>query len=133
MRTLAAATAASLCALAVAGCAQAPAPMAAPTAAAAGASRGQCFHAGQVSGFSSVSDNIVDVKVGANRFYRLQMSGSCPNSNFSQRVALRTIGGGSWICRGLDAEIIVPDPMGGQRCLITDVTPISKDVYRATR
>ena len=112
-------------ALAFAGCAQAPMPVAQ-----AGATSGSdCFRAQQVSGYSSVSDEVVDVKVGANRFYRLQVSGYCPGAMFSQPVTLRTLGGGSWICRGLDAELI----SGGQSCMVRDVTPIPRATYEAGR
>jgi len=112
-------------ALAAAGCAQAPMPVAQ-----AGATSGSaCVRAQQVSGYSSVSDEVVDVKVGADRFYRLQVSGYCPGAMFSQPVTLRTLGGGSWICRGLDAELI----SAGQSCLVRDVTPIPRETYEATR
>lgn len=111
------------CSAALSGCAQAP-MAAAPAGSAAG---GQCFLASQVSGYSSVADDLVDVKVGANRYYRLQTLGSCPGTMFSQPVALRSIGGGSWICRDRDAEIIA----GGDRCLVRGVTPISREAYQA--
>ena len=68
----------------------------------------QCFHAGSVNDFDARGRDTVDVRVGANRYFRLQLFGSCPNVNWSQRVALRTTAGSPWICQGLDAEIIVP-------------------------
>lgn len=98
-----------------------------PPAAAATSSGGrQCFLASQVNGFSAVSSNVVDIQVGANRYYRLTLDGFCPDTAFRTRVALRTLTGGSWICQDLDAEIIVPDPMGGQRCLVRGIQPITK-------
>ena len=45
--------------------------------------------------------------------------------DWSFRVALRTTGGSSWICQGADAEIIVPSPNGRQRCLVSDVRPLT--------
>jgi Family of unknown function (DUF6491) len=93
----------------------------------------QCFLARQVNGYTSVSDQAVDVQVGANRYFRLSLDGSCPQSAFSRRVALRTTGGGDWICQGLDAEIIVPFAGGPQRCLVNDVQPISKAQWLADR
>lgn len=86
----------------------------------------ECFRASQVNGFSPVSDTIVDVQVGASRYYRLSLMGTCPNAVWTHRVALRTTGGGNWICQGLDAEIIVPDPMSPERCLVSGIEPISK-------
>ena len=93
----------------------------------------QCFLASQVNGFSPVSDSVVDVQVGANRFYRLSLMGACPNAVWTHRVALRTTTGSSWICQGLDAEIIVPDPMAPERCLVSGIQPITKDDWIAAR
>ena len=87
-------------AIAVTGCSAQPA---APALAAANSGR-QCFLARQVNGYTSVSDQIVDVKVAANRYFRLSLDGSCPQADFSRRVILRTTGGSDWICQGLDAE-----------------------------
>jgi len=118
----------ALAGLAVAACS------AQPGAPAVAANSGrQCFLARQVNGYTSVSDQIVDVQVGANRYFRLGLDGSCPQADFSRRVVLRTTGGGEWICQGLDAEIIVPFAGGPQRCLVHDVQPISKESWLADR
>lgn len=104
-----------------------------PPALAAQSSGRQCFLARQVNGYTPVNDQAVDVQVGANRYFRLSLGGFCPQSAFSQRVALRTTGGGDWICQGLDAEIIVPFAGGPERCLVNDVQPISKKQWLADR
>jgi hypothetical protein len=102
------------------------------TVAAAQSSSRQCFLASNVNGFSSVSDTIVDIQVGASRYYRLSLAGSCPNIAWRNRVALRTTGGSDWICQGLDAELIVPDPnTSAQRCLVTGIAPITKAEWLA--
>ena len=106
-------------------------PMAAPHV--AQSTGRQCFLARDVNGYTPVSDNAVDVKVGANRYFRLSLDGSCPQSAFSRRVALRTTGGGDWICQGLDAEVVVPFVAGAQRCLVNDVQPITKEAWLADR
>jgi hypothetical protein len=94
----------------------------------------QCFPASQVTGYSMAGPSAVSVQVGANRFYHLELSGYCPNVDRARGIALQTTGGGSWICSGLDAELIVPDPvMGPQRCFVTAVHPISRADYLATR
>jgi hypothetical protein len=113
----------------VAACAAQPGP----PALAAQTSGRQCFLARQVNGYASVNDQIVDVQVGANRYFRLSVDGFCPQSTFSQRIALRTTGGNDWICQGLDAEIIVPSAGGPQRCLVRNVQPIDKATWLADR
>ena len=116
-------------AVVAAGCAVQPGP----PALAAQTNGRQCFLARQVNGYSPVSDQAVDVKVGASQYYRLGLDGFCPQSAFSRRVVLRTTGGGDWICQGLDAEIIVPFAAGPERCLVNNVQPISREQWLADR
>ena len=114
--------------LVLAGCTP---PAAGPQAAASGR---ECFHAGSVSSFHPISDEIVDIQVGARRYYRLQLFGTCPGVNWRTAVALRTRGGSSWICQGMDAELIVPEPgIGPQRCLVQSVRRLSDAEARALR
>jgi len=97
------------------------------------ASSGQCFLANQVNGFSPSPNGYVDVRVGASRYYRLELGGGCPNVNWSMSVGIRSVGGGSFICQGYDAELVVPDPSGTQRCPISSIMPITREQYLASR
>lgn len=115
----------------LAGCTVQPA---ATTAAAANTSGRQCFRAQDVNGYTPVSDDVVLVQAGASRYFRLELAGSCPNIDWSRRIALRSTSGGSWVCQGLDAEVIVPDPSNfPQRCLVTGIRQITRDEWRAAR
>jgi Family of unknown function (DUF6491) len=96
-------------------------------------SNGQCFRASDVNGFAPSADGFVDVRAGASRFYRLELGAGCPNVNWSLSVGVRSTGGGSFICEGYDAELIVPDPSGTQRCPISRITPITREQYLASR
>lgn len=116
------------CAL-LGGCA--PQPGVAPQSAMS--SGRQCFNARQASNFIAHGDDIVDVQAGVRRYYRLQLIGVCPHINWSNRVALVSRGS-SWICQGLDAEIIVNDPgLGPQRCLASSVRRLTDAEARALR
>jgi hypothetical protein len=117
----------ALNAAALAGCAAQPA--AGP--AVANRSGGQCFLPNQVNSFTPTKAGFVDVRVGAGRYFRLELGGGCPNVDWSIRVGIRSVGGGSWICEGYDAELIVPDPAIPGRCPISKVTAISKAQYLA--
>jgi hypothetical protein len=98
------------------------------------ASGRQCFLPSEVNSFNATKDGNVDIQVGASRYFRLTLGGGCPNNmNFATKVGIRSTGGGSFVCEGMDAELIVPDPSGTQRCSITAVHPISKDQYLADR
>ena len=114
----------------LAGCAQQAAP--APAAAASGAR--DCFNARSVNGFTPRDDDTVDVQVGARRYYRLELAGVCPNVNWATGVALVSRGGTSFICQGLDADLVVPNPgLGPQRCLVSSVRRLSDAEVQALR
>lgn len=91
-----------------------------------------CFNASSVSGFRPVDRETVDFTVGVRRHYRLELLGYCPDVDWSWRIALRTRSGSSWICRGLDAELIVPSPTGTQRCPVGSVRRLTEEEYRAS-
>ena len=121
-------SAALLAACMLAGCAQQPAS---PPAAAASGGR-ECFSAREVSGFSPVDDDTVDVQVGARRYYRLEIAGVCPNVNWATGVALVARSGSSFICQGFDAELVVPNPgLGPQRCLVNGVRRLTDAEVKA--
>jgi len=105
----------------------------APGAQAAGTSGRQCFTASQVSGFHPIDRDTVLVTVGASRTYQLDILGTCPDVNWSLRVGIRSTGGGSWICGGHDAELIVPSPTGVDRCPVLGVRLLTPDEARAAR
>ena len=97
-------------------------------------SRSDCFFADSVNSFTPVGDRFVDVRITRRNQFRLELAGYCPDVDWSQRIALRTRGGSAWICRGLDAEIIVPDrTIGPQRCLVTDVRRLGLAEIEARR
>ena len=115
----------------VAGCMANPG---APRQAAAGAR--QCFNASQVNSFHAVDRDTVYVTTGVRRMYQLEIVGVCPDVDWTQRIALRSTSGSSWVCSGLDAELLVPSPSGLQRCPVVGVralTPPEVEAYRASR
>jgi hypothetical protein len=103
-----------------------------PNAAAANSGR-QCFLASQVNSFHAVDKDTVIVRVGASRNYQLEILGTCPDINWSSRIGVRSTGGGSWICRGMDAELIVPAPTGFDRCPVLGVQAITPEAAKAAR
>jgi len=92
-----------------------------------------CFSARSVNGFTPVGREAVDVRLSRNRHYRLTLAGYCPDVDWSLQIALRTRGGSSFICAGLDAEIVVPGATGAQRCAVTDVRRLSSEEIAAGR
>ena len=113
------------------GCAVLGGCAAQPAANPATAQGRQCFLANQVNSFTATKAGFVDVRAGASRYFRLDLGGGCPNVDWSTRVGIRAAGGGSWVCEGYDAELIVPGPGIGGSCPISKVTSISKEQFLA--
>lgn len=109
--------------------AQAPAP----TPAAKPKPERQCFDANTVSGFTPVDDRHVILQVGANRHYELTLMGVCRDIDWTWRLGVRTRAGGSNICTGLDADIIVPDRSFPQRCPVTDIRRLTPEEAKAAQ
>lgn len=91
----------------------------------------QCFNARSVNSFHAIGDHAVIVTAGVNRYYQLDILGTCPDIDWSLQVGLRSTSGSSWICEGLDAEFIVPSSTGIQRCPVLGVHPMSPDAAKA--
>ncbi len=91
----------------------------------------QCFTPREVSGFTGTVDRNADIKVGTSRYFRLELGGGCPDIDWSQRIGIRARGGGTFICEGYDAELIVPDPTRTQVCPVSAIHAISREQYLA--
>ena len=109
-------------ALAGAGCAMSDGP-----GQNASAAPRQCFFVDQVNGFAAPSDRVVNLRVGVNDVYRAEIFGPCANVDWSQRIAIQARGGGSSVCSGHDADLIVPSSSGSpQRCMLRSVRRLSE-------
>jgi len=117
--------------LAAAACLAAACAAAGPQPAARATGTRQCFNASSVNSFHAINDDSVIVTVGANRYYQLDIIGTCPEIDWSLSVALRSTSGSSWVCEGLDAEFLVPSPSGAQRCPVVGVHPITPEAAKA--
>ena len=123
-----------LAALSVLGAACAQQAAGAPAAASGPASGHDCFNVRNVSSFTPHGRDDVDIQAGARRYFRLTFAGVCENTNWARHVAVVARGGGSFVCQGFDAELIVNDPgMGPQRCMVNSVRRLSDEEARALK
>jgi len=84
----------------------------------------QCFWARSVNGFNAVDEHTVNIRVGVRDVYQMELMGSCPEIRWTERIALVSRGS-SWICTGLDAEVIAPSSIGPQRCPVTTLRKLT--------
>lgn len=84
----------------------------------------QCFFASNVNNYSAVDDRTVNVRVGVKDVYELKLFTRCPDIDWSHKIALVSRGGSS-ICDGFDATIIVDSTIGPQRCQVDKVRKLT--------
>jgi hypothetical protein len=108
----------------------AAAPMAAAKSPVEPAPRKQCFWTRQINSFASSDDRIVNVRVGVKDVYQFEMFGRCSEVDWAQKIAVRSRGS-SYICSGLDAEIIAPSSLGPQRCPVKTVRKLTPEEVKA--
>lgn len=92
--------------------------------------RRQCFWAHQVNNFAAEGDRVVNVRVGVKEIYRLEIFGTCPEIDWTQKIAIVSRGG-STICSGLDADLVVPSSIGPQRCTVRNVRKLTPEEVAA--
>lgn len=111
----------------LAACAGAPADVRS-----ASAESRQCFLASRVNGFTPVDRDTVRVTVGASETYELELIGSCPDVDWAFGIGIRARGS-DFVCRGQDAELIVPRAGLGtpDRCPVRAVRRLSLEEARA--
>lgn len=92
----------------------------------------QCFRAQDVNGFNVVDKQTVDVSTGPRDVYRLTLFAPSPDIDWTRRIGVESRGG-SWICAGMDATIIVPGDIGIGRYPVTEVRKLSPEEIKAPR
>ena len=92
----------------------------------------QCFWTSQVSGYNTLDDKTVLVRVGVKDVYRLGLMGPCPDVDWSQSIALVSRGS-SMICSGLDAEVITPSSIGPRKCAVRSVAKLTPEEAAAAQ
>jgi len=92
----------------------------------------QCFHSDTVSGFSAIDDKRILVTSGRKTF-ELEVLGHCPNLDWTQTIGLRTVTGSTFVCTGMDVDVIVPDNFGPDRCAVRTVRQVSKEEVAAMK
>jgi hypothetical protein len=94
----------------------------------------ECFYASQVSDYDSVDRDTVYVTTSPRRVFALDILDNCPDINWSRQIVLQRRGGSNFICRGQDADLLVPSIGGGlDRCPVFGIRQLSPDEVQAWR
>ena len=90
----------------------------------------QCFYTRNVTSFAAPDEKTLYVRVGVRDVYRFDMFGTCPDIDWNQRLALVSRGS-SWICDGMDAEVVTHSPIGPQRCPVRTMHKLTPEEIAA--
>ena len=90
----------------------------------ADAAKRQCFYTNNADGFAAPDEKTLYVRVGVRDVYKFEMFGTCPDIDWNQRIALVSRSS-SWICSGMDADVVSHSPIGPQRCPVRSVQKLS--------
>lgn len=93
-------------------------------AGASAASPRECFFTRNVNGFSAPNDQTLYLRVGVRDVYEMALFAPCPEIDWTHQLAVVSRSGSS-VCRGSDATIISPGPLGAQRCMVRAVRKLT--------
>jgi polynucleotide 5'-kinase involved in rRNA processing len=85
----------------------------------------QCFSTSRINNFASDDPRILNVRVGMKDIYQFEMMGRCHEIDWNNKIAVRSRAG-SYICTGLDAEVISPTAIGPQTCPVTRIRKLTE-------
>ena len=87
-----------------------------------------CFYSRNISSWAPAGRSTINIRVTLNDVYQLKLLGDCPNIDWVDSIGLKQRGS-NWICSGLDAEILAPQPGGipAIRCPVTSIRKLSKE------
>jgi hypothetical protein len=81
----------------------------------------QCFLANEVDSYTPGPDGFVNVKVGTDRWFGMQLGSDCPHMDWIMQIAVRPRDS-NWLCEGQSSYLIAPDPAGLHRsCFVTGI------------
>jgi hypothetical protein len=108
------------------------APPPPPGAMAAATTGRQCFFPSTVSGFREGADRrTAYLRVSGREVYQVDLFAPCPDLASAERILLDSRGGGASVCTGLDVTLIVPGPIGPQRCPATSLRRLAETEVEA--
>ncbi|HEY5289196.1 MAG TPA: DUF6491 family protein [Caulobacteraceae bacterium] len=99
--------------------------------AAPGAQASPCFLNRNINGFSAPNDRTVYVRVGVKDVWRLDLMNDCTGLSFRNSFGLQGSPTGPWICRPLDATVIVSQTGIRQRCPVSALRRLTPEEVAA--
>ena len=98
------------------------------TSAAAAEPARQCFRVSQMKGHTVADSKTLYVAVGHRDVYRMDMAGACLSGALhGDPLVIETSGGSDMICRPIDLNLKVADPIGATPCLVSQISRLTPE------
>lgn len=93
------------------------------------AKQNSCFFISQFQSWKAPDDKTMFIRVGVNKFYRLDMAGSCPALKGISPHLITTFRGGNSVCSRLDWDLKVVRSPGGapEACIVKEMTALTPE------
>ena len=92
-------------------------------------SKRSCFFISQFNNWKAADDKTLYIRVGVNRFYRLDLANSCRTAMWPDAVMINKWRGSNAVCSHLDWNIQVSQRADGipEPCIVTKMTELTAD------
>jgi len=91
-------------------------------------SKRSCFFVSQFNNWKAADDKTIYIRVGTNRFFRLDLSTSCRTAMWPDAVMVNTWRGSNSVCSALDWDLRVSQRADGipEACIVSKMTELTK-------
>ena len=86
-----------------------------------------CFLQRNINGFSAASDSTVYIRVGVKEIWRLDLMIPCTGLTFRNGFALQGSPTSGWVCRPIDATVMIRQTGITQRCPVSAIHHLTAD------
>lgn len=90
----------------------------------------QCFYTRLADSFAAPDEENLYIRVGVKDVYHFTMFARCTDIDWNQHLTLVSRSG-SWICSGMDADVITHTNLGPERCAVRYVNKLTPEEVAA--
>ena len=103
------------------------------TLAAEGQGKQHCFFSNQFNNWKAADEKTLYIRVGVNRYYRLDLAGACRTALWPDAVLITRFRGSNAVCSAIDWDLKVAQRVDGipEGCIVSKMTELSSSEAEA--
>jgi hypothetical protein len=91
-----------------------------------------CFFSSQFENWKAADDKTIFIRVGVNRYYRLDLASSCRTAMWPDAFLITKFHGSNTVCTAIDWDLKVSQPHGiPEACIVSKMTELTPDEVKA--